>query len=95
MAGNSKKLSVQEKLDQALEFKEKGNGFYKEGNFKSAAKNYHKAILYLKVSCCKSCKLSFYVLQRNHGEIRSKVEMYFRELTLKQQRTQKCLHSGD
>ena len=44
------KLSVGEKLDVALEFKEKGNSFYKEGNFKNAAKNYHKAILYLKVS---------------------------------------------
>ena len=44
------KPSVGEKLEIALEFKEKGNSFYKDGNFKNAAKNYHKAILYLKVS---------------------------------------------
>ena len=44
------KLSVAHKLEKALEFKEIGNSFYKESNFKNAAKNYHKAILYLKVS---------------------------------------------
>jgi len=44
----SKKLSIVEKLDKALEFKEQGNSFYKEQNFKKAAKSYHKAILYLK-----------------------------------------------
>ena len=43
------KMSVAQKLDKALEFKDIGNSFYKEGNFKNAAKNYHKAILYLKV----------------------------------------------
>ena len=48
-AQSTSKLSVAEKLDKALEFKEIGNSFYKEGNVKSAAKNYHKAILYLKV----------------------------------------------
>lgn len=48
-AQSTSKLSVAEKLDKALEFKEIGNSFYKEGNVKNAAKNYHKAILYLKV----------------------------------------------
>ena len=48
-AQSTSKLSVAEKLDKALEFKEIGNSFYKEGNVKKAAKNYHKAILYLKV----------------------------------------------
>jgi len=42
-------MSVAQKLDKALEYKDIGNSFYKEGNFKNAAKNYHKAILYLKV----------------------------------------------
>ena len=48
-----KKLSIQEKLDTALQFKEAGNGLYKQGDVKRAAKNYHRAVLYLKVSCCK------------------------------------------
>lgn len=46
---SSSKMSVAQKLDKALEYKDIGNSFYKEGNFKNAAKNYHKAILYLKV----------------------------------------------
>ena len=54
---SSAKMSVPQKLDKALEFKDIGNSFYKEGNFKNAAKNYHKAILYLKVR---------YLLSRNH-----------------------------
>ena len=46
---SSSKISVAQKLDKALEFKDIGNSFYKEGNFKNAARNYHRAILYLKV----------------------------------------------
>ena len=41
---------VAEKLEKAMEFKDVGNSAYKEGNYKVAAKNYHKAILYLKVN---------------------------------------------
>ena len=54
------KLSVAHKLEKALEFKEIGNSFYKESNFKNAAKNYHKAILYLKVSFMVSHSTSVY-----------------------------------
>ena len=54
---SSSKMSVAQKLDKALEYKDIGNSFYKEGNFKNAAKNYHKAILYLKVR---------YLLSWNH-----------------------------
>ena len=49
MAAAQPKITVAEKLEKALEFKEVGNAAYKEGNYKVAAKNYHKAILYLKV----------------------------------------------
>ena len=49
MATAQPKMTVAEKLETALEFKDVGNSAYKEGNFKAAAKNYHKAILYLKV----------------------------------------------
>ena len=45
---SSSKISVAQKLDKALEYKDIGNSFYKEGNFKNAARNYHRAILYLK-----------------------------------------------
>ena len=44
----SSSKSVAQKLDKALEYKDIGNSFYKEGNFKNAARNYHRAILYLK-----------------------------------------------
>ena len=43
------KQTIDEKLDIALEFKDLGNKFYKEGNFKAAAGKYHRAILYMKV----------------------------------------------
>ena len=49
MATAQQKMTVGEKLEKALEFKDVGNTAYKEGNYKVAAKNYHKAILYLKV----------------------------------------------
>ncbi|XP_059162847.1 tetratricopeptide repeat protein 9C-like [Physella acuta] len=42
------KMSDSDKLSKAREFKEKGNAAHKEGNFKQAAGNYHRAILYLK-----------------------------------------------
>ena len=44
-----KKQTIDEKLDTALEFKDLGNKFYKEGNYKAAAGKYHRAILYMKV----------------------------------------------
>ena len=50
MATAQPKITVAEKLEKAMEFKDVGNSAYKEGNYKVAAKNYHKAILYLKVS---------------------------------------------
>ena len=50
MATAQQKMTVGEKLEKALEFKDVGNTAYKEGNYKVAAKNYHKAILYLKVT---------------------------------------------
>ena len=49
MACAQPKMTIAEKLEKALEFKDVGNSAYKEGNFKVAAKNYHRAILYLKV----------------------------------------------
>jgi hypothetical protein len=42
------KLSIEEKLQTALKFKEEGNQFYKDGNFKKAAGKYHRAVLYMK-----------------------------------------------
>ena len=54
------KMSIAEKLEKALEFKEVGNSVYKEGNYKDAAKKYHRAILYLKVSF----KVNIYVMKR-------------------------------
>ena len=65
------KMSVAQKLDKALEFKDIGNSFYKEGNFKNAAKNYHKAILYLKVR---------YLLSRNHK--REYISVYWKGDTI-------------
>ena len=59
------KLSVAHKLEKALEFKEVGNSFYKESNFKNAAKNYHKAILYLKVSFMVSHTTKLYATSWN------------------------------
>ena len=50
MATAQQKMSVAEKLEKALEFKNVGNSAYKDGNYKDAAKKYHRAILYLKVS---------------------------------------------
>ena len=49
MACAQPKMTIAEKLEKALEFKDVGNSAYKEGNFKVAAKNYHRAIVYLKV----------------------------------------------
>ena len=60
MASAQTKLSVGEKLEKALEFKEVGNSMYKEGNYKDAAKKYHRAILYLKVSF----KVNIYLMKR-------------------------------
>ena len=39
---------VEEKLKEAKLFKDAGNELYKSGDFKSAARKYHRAILYLK-----------------------------------------------
>ena len=39
---------VEAKLKEAKVFKDAGNELYKSGNFKGAAKKYHRAILYLK-----------------------------------------------
>ena len=52
MAEATAKQTIDEKLEKALEFKESGNKFYKEGNFKAAAGKYHRAILYMKVGNC-------------------------------------------
>ena len=49
MAMASGKVSLEDKLVKAVEFKEAGNYLYKEGNHKKAAAQYHKAIMYLKV----------------------------------------------
>ena len=49
MATAQQKMSVAEKLENAVQFKEKGNASYKDGDYKAAAMSYHKAILYLKV----------------------------------------------
>ena len=49
MATAQSKMSVREKLETAVEFKDKGNASYKDGEYKAAARSYHKAILYLKV----------------------------------------------
>ena len=49
MAAANPKLSIQEKLDKAKEYKDSGNVLYKEGKHKAAAGKYHRAILYLKV----------------------------------------------
>ena len=49
MAMAQSKMTVREKLETALEFKDKGNSSYKDGDYKAAARSYHKAILYLKV----------------------------------------------
>ena len=50
MATAQQKMTVGEKLEKALEFKDVGNSAYKDGNYKDAAKKYHRAILYLKAS---------------------------------------------
>jgi len=42
------KVSIEEKLKLATEFKDKGNGEYKNKEFKAAAGKYHRAILYMK-----------------------------------------------
>jgi len=47
-AATSAKQTIDEKLETAMQFKESGNKFYKEGNFKAAAGKYHRAILYMK-----------------------------------------------
>ncbi|RUS71916.1 hypothetical protein EGW08_020329 [Elysia chlorotica] len=48
MDHNSLKLTDEEKLIKIREFKEKGNAAHKEGNFKKAAGNYYRAVLYIK-----------------------------------------------
>jgi len=48
MASAAPKQTIEEKLEKALEFKELGNQYYKEGNYKAAAGKYHRAILYMK-----------------------------------------------
>jgi len=42
------KVSIEEKLSLATEFKDKGNENYKSKDYKSAAGKYHRAILYMK-----------------------------------------------
>merc|ERR1712050_251314 len=39
---------IQEKLNQALAFKDEGNDLYKAKEYKKAMRKYHNAILYLK-----------------------------------------------
>jgi hypothetical protein len=39
---------VSAKLEQAKEFKDAGNALYKSGDYRGAAKKYHRAVLYLK-----------------------------------------------
>jgi hypothetical protein len=39
---------IEAKLKQAKVFKDAGNELYKSGDFRSAAKKYHRAVLYLK-----------------------------------------------
>ena len=65
MAEVASKQTIEEKLKKALEYKELGNNFYKEGNFKAAAGKYHRAILYMKVdfTCCKISRNTFLTLQ--------------------------------
>jgi hypothetical protein len=41
-------VKIEEKLKFAKEFKNAGNQLYKSGDFKGAAKKYHRAVLYLK-----------------------------------------------
>jgi len=48
MADAAPKQTIEEKLAKAVEFKDLGNQFYKDGNFKAAAGKYHRAILYMK-----------------------------------------------
>ena len=57
MATAQPKMTVAEKLENAVQFKEKGNASYKDGDYKAAAMSYHKAILYLKVRAWTSPKL--------------------------------------
>ena len=49
MASSHVKPGIEEKLQKAVEFKESGNACYKEKDFKTACKKYHRAILYMKV----------------------------------------------
>jgi len=44
----SQKGSIDGKLAQALVFKDEGNTFYKEKDYKKALRKYHNAILYMK-----------------------------------------------
>ena len=69
MATAQPKMSVAEKLENAVQFKEKGNASYKDGDYKAAAMSYHKAILYLKVRARTSPGLFI-------------MSLYCRELTL-------------
>jgi len=48
MAEAAPKQTIEEKLAKAVEFKELGNQFHKDGNYKAAAGKYHRAILYMK-----------------------------------------------
>jgi len=48
MAEAAPKQTIEEKLAKAVEFKDLGNKFYKDGNYKAAAGKYHRAILYMK-----------------------------------------------
>jgi tetratricopeptide (TPR) repeat protein len=41
-------LSIAEKIQKALQYKEAGNEFVKQGNWKKALENYHKGHLYVK-----------------------------------------------
>ena len=43
-----KGVAAADKLEQILSYKEKGNSFFREKKYKEAARNYHKAILYVK-----------------------------------------------
>jgi len=42
------KMNISEKLATANQYREAGNGLYRQGKFKAAASKYHRAILYMK-----------------------------------------------
>ena len=46
-AGTSK-LSAEDKVEQAVALKEKGNDYFKKQEYRNAMKSYHKALLHVK-----------------------------------------------